>query len=496
MLCKFSNFISEARIAKIFYVSLLLLCFVRSLCFGVSTVLFVDKFDNVPSNSTNSFSFWGRDFKALQMEGQSIYSIDNNAINSIPHILVLLMLSPDYLFNFAYLNLIWQLYSFFFDGFASSVFKLIWEGKGQINLIFISFLLFSCQIIFTVLYMLNIMPADKLVLSITVINFSLPSLAVIGLIHLSCKFSGIPKREEYKSRLRKLQTASIIWSITRFFRAVTSLWDINLLFGMMINISSSSTTNASKLQEQESAVLIVPMILIVIFLIVEIWPIWVVLDGNFVDIFLKYSVIIEQKDLKAPLLLGGRMINNNDEEAIYPRNMQMAEPMYSYQNTISYASSTRQSDILFQLQDKSERDRQTYNSPYYLHSRNSRNRGFTQVYPVSQGIKSSIGQLNINDSDFDNQSRLTSQKNNTEFIQNQSNQRRINAFATGNSAADHQPLTMHNLDSFEFIKQGKVYYNDYFQAQQPINAQKEDSRNALGFIYRLFAKVPEEGGLE
>jgi hypothetical protein len=39
------------------------------------------------------------------------------------------------------------------------------------------------------------------------------------------------------------------------------------------------------------------------FLVVEIWPIWVVMDGNFVDIFLKHSVLIEQKDLMAPLLL-------------------------------------------------------------------------------------------------------------------------------------------------------------------------------------------------
>jgi len=40
------------------------------------------------------------------------------------------------------------------------------------------------------------------------------------------------------------------------------------------------------------------MLLIVIFLVVEIWPIWVVLDGNFIDIFLKFEVLIEQKDLQ------------------------------------------------------------------------------------------------------------------------------------------------------------------------------------------------------
>jgi hypothetical protein len=41
------------------------------------------------------------------------------------------------------------------------------------------------------------------------------------------------------------------------------------------------------------ASLVIPMSLIVIFIFVEIWPIWYVLDGNFIDIFLKYSVLIE-----------------------------------------------------------------------------------------------------------------------------------------------------------------------------------------------------------
>jgi len=53
----------------------------------------------------------------------------------------------------------------------------------------------------------------------------------------------------------------------------------------------------------DGALLIIPMLLIVLFLVVEIWPIWIVLDGNFIDIFLKYQVLIEQKDLMTPLML-------------------------------------------------------------------------------------------------------------------------------------------------------------------------------------------------
>lgn len=45
------------------------------------------------------------------------------------------------------------------------------------------------------------------------------------------------------------------------------------------------------------------MYIIVMFLIVEVWPLWYVLDGNFIDIFLKYRVLLEQKDLLSPLLL-------------------------------------------------------------------------------------------------------------------------------------------------------------------------------------------------
>ena len=164
--------------------------------------------------------------------------MNEDAVNSIPGLLVLLILSPDYLFNFAYLNLVWQLYSFYFDGFASNMLKMFWEGKGTFNVIIISFGLFACQIVLSILFALKILPADNLVLAITVINFVLPSLAVLSVFYLQCKFSGVPKRDEYKSRLKKLHVAVIIWSITRFARAVTSLWDINLLFGMMINISN------------------------------------------------------------------------------------------------------------------------------------------------------------------------------------------------------------------------------------------------------------------
>jgi hypothetical protein len=75
--------------------------------------------------------------------------------------------------------------------------------------------------------------------------------------------------------------------MTRYLKAITSLWDANLFFGLMFEVDSGEADVPKMTQ------MMVPMLLIVIFVFVEIWPIWYVLDGNFIDIFLKYSVLIE-----------------------------------------------------------------------------------------------------------------------------------------------------------------------------------------------------------
>jgi hypothetical protein len=157
----------------------------------------------------------------------------DDSVDQLPSSLVLLILSPDFLFNFAYLNLVWQLHSFSFDGFAS-LSTILCEGKGQFNIIILSFVLFSCQLIVSALYFFEVLTAKGLVLSLTWINFILPTIVIISVMYLHCKFSGVPKRDEYKSRLKKMQWAVSAWSVTRLIRAITSLWDINLLFGMMM----------------------------------------------------------------------------------------------------------------------------------------------------------------------------------------------------------------------------------------------------------------------
>ena len=71
----------------------------------------------------------------------------------------------------------------------------------------------------------------------------------------------------------------------------------------MLSDPSKDSKYGEEVHSEHQPNFMVPMSLIVIFLVVEIWPIFFVNDGNFVDIFLKYSVLIQQKDLVAPLLM-------------------------------------------------------------------------------------------------------------------------------------------------------------------------------------------------
>jgi hypothetical protein len=48
----------------------------------------------------------------------------------------------------------------------------------------------------------------------------------MSLVWLKCKFSGVPRIDEFKSKLSKLLMAVLVWSFARLFRGITSLWDI------------------------------------------------------------------------------------------------------------------------------------------------------------------------------------------------------------------------------------------------------------------------------
>lgn len=194
------------------------------------------------------------------------------------------------------------MYTYYFEGYASIV-DVVCRDAGRCNIILVAFLLFAGQIAITLLYILKYCYADDLIAVMTIINFAMPSIVLCSLCYLNCKYSGIPKIDAYKSRLKKMNMAVMIWSITRLTRAVTSIWDQDIFIGGMTDITGRRNHQMSTGKSGESSnTILMSMLMIVIFCTVELWPIWYVLDGNFVDIFLKREFIIDEKDLNTPFL--------------------------------------------------------------------------------------------------------------------------------------------------------------------------------------------------
>lgn len=205
--------------------------------------------------------------------------------------IILLILSPDYIVIFAYLNLVWQMYTYYFEGYVSLI-DVVCRDAGKCNIILVAFMLFAGQIAVTLLFILHVCKVDTLISFMTIINFAMPTIVMSSLCYLNCKYSGIPKIDSYKSRLKKMNMGVIIWSTTRLTRAVTSIWDQDIFIGGMTDITGSkthelSTNSIGKTTTHNSNNIGMSMLMIVIFCVVELWPIWYVLDGNFVDIFLK-----------------------------------------------------------------------------------------------------------------------------------------------------------------------------------------------------------------
>ena len=54
--CSFSKFIHEAKIAKVFYCSIIILCLVRSMCFGIITTVFTAELDKMEQMAKHQHS--------------------------------------------------------------------------------------------------------------------------------------------------------------------------------------------------------------------------------------------------------------------------------------------------------------------------------------------------------------------------------------------------------------------------------------------------------
>jgi len=66
----------------------------------------------------------------------------------------------------------------------------------------------------------------------------------------------------------------LFWSITRVIRGICGIFESRLFYGMILGINN-----------QDYNTYFIPMMIIVIFLVIEIGPFMFVLDWNFMEIF-------------------------------------------------------------------------------------------------------------------------------------------------------------------------------------------------------------------
>ena len=199
-------------------------------------------------------------------------------IDASPKSLVLLIITPDFLVVFAYVILFWQLLSIYYDGHAN-LFKSVLTGKGKYLITFLGLILLITQVTLILLYLNSSIQAKSLVIELIVLNFLAPSVVLIITISMAFKFSGNPVRSPiYSQKLKLLQIAVLVWSIARILRATGGLFESKLFYGMILGLSNQGYNT-----------FYIPMMLILIFLIIEIGPFLFVLDWHFMEIFIMKS---------------------------------------------------------------------------------------------------------------------------------------------------------------------------------------------------------------
>lgn len=125
------------------------------------------------------------------------------------------------------------------------------------------------------LYLTSHMAAQAFTKELIVLNIIIPFIAALMMLTIAFKFSGSPLRAAiYSQKLKSLQFASFIWSTSRIARAMGGLYESRLFYGMILG-----------LKNEDYNTYFIPMLLIVVFLLIEVFPFLFVLDWSFMEIF-------------------------------------------------------------------------------------------------------------------------------------------------------------------------------------------------------------------
>ena len=96
---------------------------------------------------------------------------------------VILIMSPCYFIIYAYLHLVWQMFSFYFSEYAN-LFDVCCKNRGKCNVLILAIILLCFYILETVLYVLNECSVEFLVYLMSFINFLAPTTVIYNIFVL------------------------------------------------------------------------------------------------------------------------------------------------------------------------------------------------------------------------------------------------------------------------------------------------------------------------
>lgn len=113
---------------------------------------------------------------------------------------------------------------------------------------------------------------------IGIVNFSLPAVALFGMVFLQIKFSGVPARSQmWKSQLKKINVVTVFWSIARLASGIDNI---------LAEYSDSSISNNITNKTDHAIDTVAAAFMILSLIISEVVCMVLVLDYGFMGIFL------------------------------------------------------------------------------------------------------------------------------------------------------------------------------------------------------------------
>lgn len=209
----------------------------------------------------------------------------------------LLISTPDSLFLISYILLIWQLVSLYYFAHISNkssktfIAKISQKAKSNktacILYCFVLLFAISQGFLYFLLVIEQILPI-VIASELDWLNIGFPSCSLIILLVLSIQYSGVPlKSVGWKKKMQQFIRVSVYWTITRFFRGLSSL---------VGNLSDLNLTADLENSKEKTADYIM---LIVVLIISEILCVYSVLDFGFMGIFIFSE---EESENSAPIL--------------------------------------------------------------------------------------------------------------------------------------------------------------------------------------------------